>query len=84
MAEDVTLEKAEKLLGMKKGEIAAHRKELQAMKDEMIGFVLSYTCPPLESGEIEITDADHDEAEQIVLGLLSIGTKYGLRKVFYV
>lgn len=84
MAEEkITYEKAEKLLGLKEGSIAAHKAELKQMKEEMVAFVLSYTFPDIEEVDIEVADAAKDEAGQIVLGLLSIGTRYGMRKMFH-
>jgi hypothetical protein len=81
--EEITYARAEKMLGLKDGSIAAHKAELKQMKEEMVAFVLTYTVPDLKEVDIELTEAAKDEAEQIVLGLLSIGVRYGIRKMFH-
>lgn len=78
----MTYEKAEKLLGLKDGSIAAHKAELKQMKADMVAFVLTLTFPDYEEVDIEVAEAAKDEAEQIVLGLLKIGHGYGMRKMF--
>jgi hypothetical protein len=75
MAEEkMTYSRAEKVLGLKDGSIAAHKAELKQMKEEMVTYLLSDIDAP-EPEEVEAAD-------DIVDGLLDIATRYGMRKIF--